>query len=387
MPRMMTLSNRFRWSTGFLWILGACLFVCSGFAAEAASAQSIVLNPMATSGGVSASVGRVDGAAETTSGEDFDGNTKVAVPDELRDLLRLGGVPESLDQLRLLEKQQQAVAHLGEACTVGVKIGAAQGCGVIITRTGLVLTAAHVAMRPGKTAEILLPDGRTVLATTLGMNRGVDAGVLRIRPDQNNGKPWPCASPGTSQHLEPGMWCIATGHPGGYDQPRGAVTRIGRILVVQPGSIVTDCALIGGDSGGPLFDLEGRLIAIHSRIGNDVADNLHVPVDHYKDGWDRLMSGESWGVLPGFKPIIGVSGNSSLGVAKVISVRAGSPADEAGIRADDVIKQFGDVRITDFSSLTSAVSDTMPGERVVVWLERGGTEFRALLVIGRAGDD
>ena len=55
---------------------------------------------------------------------------------------------------------------------------------------------------------------------------------------------------------------------------------------------ITDCALIGGDSGGPLFNLAGELIAVHSRIGNDVADNLHVPINHYADSWERMQQGE-----------------------------------------------------------------------------------------------
>lgn len=330
-----------------------------------------------------------DRIVEKTVSDDAesDGDTVVDVPGAIRSILKNGGVPDSLQELRLLEDQQTAIARRGQEVTVGVKIGPAQGCGVIITASGLVLTAAHVAMRPGKNAEILLNDGRRVMAKTLGLNRDFDAGLMRINPGQNGGKPWPSASPGTSQNLRAGMWCIATGHPGGYDQARGCVTRVGRILFVRSRSIVTDCALIGGDSGGPLFDLEGRLIAIHSRIGNDVAENLHVPIDHYRDSWDRLLTSESWGTLPGFRPVIGVTGNNSLQDAVVLSVRDGSPADEAGIEPGDVITEFGDIKITNFSSLTAAVSDTMPGERVIMWIRRAETSVRVSLEIGRGDDD
>ena len=223
--------------------------------------------------------------------------TEVPILPQLKGLLRQGGVPKTLDQLRQLERQQKRVADAAVKCTVSVTIGHAQGCGVIITATGYVLTAAHVAMRPGKVATVTLSDGRSFAATTLGMNRGVDAGLIRINPGQNGGLPWPHASLGTSSNLVPGMWCIATGHPGGYDRARGPVTRVGRILVVKPEAIYTDCALIGGDSGGPLFDIAGRLIAVHSRIGNDVADNLHVPIDHYDEAWDRMADSEAWGFL------------------------------------------------------------------------------------------
>jgi S1-C subfamily serine protease len=311
------------------------------------------------------------------------GDTDIPVAVNLTGLLSEGGVPQSIDQLRDLEAQQRKVASAAFDCTVSVKIGPAQGCGVIVTDSGYVLTAAHVAMRPGKTAEVMLSDGRVVLATTLGMNRNVDAGLIKINPNQNSGKPWPHATLGSSQQLAPGMWCIATGHPGGYDQKRGPVTRVGRILAVRPNAIVTDCALIGGDSGGPLFDISGRLIAVHSRIGNEVSDNLHVPIDHYAESWDKMQQGVSWGFLPGFRPVLGVKGSGSADKAIVDLVTSGSPADLAGIKPGDVVEEFGEKKISDFDSLKAAVLDTMPGERVRVLINRDGQSQIVTLEIGR----
>ncbi|MDA8743695.1 S1C family serine protease [Rubripirellula amarantea] len=317
-------------------------------------------------------------AASTSAG------TEVPVPADLKDLLENGGEPSSIKQLKLLERQNQFVATRGSACTVSVQIGPAQGCGVIITESGYVLTAAHVAMRPGKNAQVTLSNGRTVVARTLGMNRNVDAGLMKIEPNQNNGRPWPHATLGTSKNLTPGMWCIATGHPGGYDPSRGPVARVGRILRTRLGAIETDCALIGGDSGGPLFDIAGRLIAVHSRIGNDVSENLHVPVDFYGTSWDRMRAGEAYGYLPGFRPVLGVTGSSSGPRAVVDIVKPGSPAEEAGIVPGDEINQFGETGITNFEALKSAVSNTMPGERVPIWLRREGRSIRVVVEIGRA---
>jgi S1-C subfamily serine protease len=315
--------------------------------------------------------------------ESSDG-TEVPVATELTSILQNGGTPKTIDELHQLEQQQRKVADAAVSCAVSVQIEQAQGGGVIITESGYVLTAAHVATRPGKLAIITLSDGRRVQATTLGMNRNVDAGLIKINPDQNEGEPYPHATLGTSEKLVPGMWCIATGHPGGYDGRRGPVTRIGRILAVRPGAIVTDCALVGGDSGGPLFDISGKLIAVHSRIGNDVADNLHVPIDHYDNSWDRMQSGESWGFLPGFRPVVGVSGSKSAPQAIVEAVSAGSPADKAGIEEGDIITEFGDIVITDFASLERAVAETMPGERVKIWVDRKGNKIGFNLEIGRA---
>ncbi len=322
--------------------------------------------------------------AETSPLRSLEGvGTKIEVAGSLVDLLEKGGTPKTLDQMVQLEEQHRRVAERVAECTVNVSIGPAQGSGVLVTTDGYILTAAHVATRPGKTAIITFKNGETVTATTLGLNRTVDAGLIKINDGQSQGRQWPHASLGTSNQLRPGMWCIASGHPGGFDLNRGVVTRIGRILAVRTDALVTDCALIGGDSGGPLFDISGRLIAVHSRIGNDVADNLHVPFDHYDKTWDRLVKGEAWGYLEGFKPVLGVRGKQGADVAEIAVVNAGSPAEVAGLREGDIVEKFGDVDITDFQSLRAAVADTMPGERLKCWVRREDGRYQINVEIGR----
>lgn len=310
------------------------------------------------------------------------GQTFVAASPGLEGILS-GGAPVSLKQLSAMERQQREVVRRAAECTVSVQIGISQGCGVIVSGDGYVLTAAHVAMRANRDVSLTLSDGRKIAGRTLGLNREVDAGLIKIVDDTNNGKPWPHATLGRSNHLEPGMWCIAMGHPGGYALDRGAVARVGRILAVRRGAIVTDCALIGGDSGGPLFDLQGELIGIHSRIGNDITDNLHVPVDHYDRTWDRLAAAEVWGYLPGFRPVIGVRGTSNSDVAEIREIIPGSPAANAGLLPGDIIQQFGDVNISDFPSLKSAVDNTMPGEQIRLRIRRDDSTMRVVLEIGR----
>jgi S1-C subfamily serine protease len=311
------------------------------------------------------------------------GTTFVSAPAQLKAILA-GDQPSSLPQLQLMEGQQKKIADRAAECTVSVQMGRSQGCGVIVTPDGYVLTAAHVAMRANRDAQITLSDGTEVAAQTLGLNRSVDAGLIKIRSSTApDGQPWPHATLGSSEQLRPGMWCVAMGHPGGFDGDRGVVARVGRILAVREGALVTDCALIGGDSGGPLFDLQGKLIGVHSRIGNDVADNLHVPIDHYDESWDRLASGDAWGFLPGFKPRLGVEGSDQTGQAKILGVKPGSAADSAGIREGDVILRFGDRDVADFEGLQSAVAETMPGERVEVRVLRDGEVFMLLVRIGR----
>lgn len=325
-------------------------------------------------------------SVEAEASQTDSGGTEISIATDLVRLVERGGTPESIEQLRKLEEQQRRVADAAVACAVSISIGPAQGGGVIVTESGYILTAAHVAMRPGKPAIVTLSNGRRLRATTLGMNRNVDAGLIKINPGQNDGEPYPHATLGTSENLAPGMWCVATGHPGGYDGRRGPVTRIGRILAVADTAIVTDCALVGGDSGGPLFDLKGKLIAVHSRIGNDVADNLHVPIDYYDDSWDRMQAGEAWGYLPGFKPVIGVRGDSKSPKAEVSVVTPNSPAERAGIKVGDIIVEFGGITVTNFASLREAVAQTMPGERLRVWVIREGERRGITLEVGRASD-
>src|SRR5207237_1038368 len=87
--------------------------------------------------------------------------------------------------------------------------------------------------------------------------------------------------------------------PGGYQEKRTPVLRLGRVLNASEKSVTTDCTLVGGDSGGPLFDLDGKVIGIHSRIGPSIAFNVHVPVSTYADTWERLAASETWGSMFG----------------------------------------------------------------------------------------
>ena len=182
------------------------------------------------------------------------------------------------------------------------------------------------------------------------------------------------------------MWCIATGHPGGYDKQRGAVTRVGRILAVRDLALVTDCALIGGDRWIAFNQLVSRL-PVHSRIGNDVADNLHVPIKHYADSWERMQEGESWGYLPGFKPVLGVRGSPASDKAVIEVIRVGSPADKAGLLQEgDIVEEFGDKLWTDFKSLpvTRLRIQCLVNE-YVYWINRNGKTRIVVVEIGRAG--
>lgn len=314
------------------------------------------------------------------------GITSVRVEPGLESVLR-GNEPKGKLELIALQNQQAKVAEKINAVTVNLQHGSTQGSGVIITGDGYILTAAHVAGRPKQRINIILQDGTRIEGETMGVNRNMDAGLVVITNPTRDSKldPWPHATIGISSDLKKGQWCLATGHPGGWTPDRPAVVRVGRLLKFLPSTLITDCALIGGDSGGPLFNLNGELIGIHSRIGVDVDDNMHVPVDVFAESWDRLVKNEAWGTLPGFKPAIGVRGATdpaSSDMCKIALVDAGGPADKAGIRAGDIILKFDSLTVQNFDNLKEAVDSVTPGEQVVVELQRDGLKKSLRLVVG-----
>ena len=193
------------------------------------------------------------------------------------------------------------VADQCREATVGIVIpGGSMGSGVIISEDGLILTAAHVLPEAGGDIVIVLSDGRQVAGKALGVNRKIDSGMARITEEGT----YPTAPVAESGTMWEGDWCIAFGHGGGVQTDRPAPMRLGRMLHVTSTSepvrwLTTDCTVISGDSGGPLFDLQGNVIGIHSNIGMSVLVNRHVPISAYHAQWDDLLeAGKEVSILP-----------------------------------------------------------------------------------------
>ena len=329
---------------------------------------------------------RMSAPVDRTVDGETKGATYVSLDPSLNRLFS-GEDPKSLTDLKALQTQQSKVAAKIHQVTVNLQHGSTQGSGVLINEDGYILTAAHVAGKPKQKMWVVLHDGRRVEGVSMGVNRDTDAGLVRILKtrDENN-QPWPHAAlPAVGERVKTGQWCIAGGHPGGWVSDRPAVIRVGRILAVTDSTVVSDCSLIGGDSGGPLFDLQGKLVGIHSRIGIDVDDNMHVPMNVYMESWDRLANSEAWGVLPGFRPIIGVTADRQSDTKSeciIGTVAPRGPAAKAGIVPGDRIVRFHNAEITNFDRLKEEVDAMVPGERVNVEVLRDGKKVNLKLIIG-----
>jgi len=298
--------------------------------------------------------------------------------EEDQEFLFEGGVPESLDQLRDMEARFQKLTEQLMPATVNIQMGSSQGSGVVVTNDGYILTAAHVIGKPNQKARIVFPDGKVFRAETLGVNSGrIDSGMLKIINPKN--KSFPYVQLGISESLKLGQWVMAIGHPGGIDKSRGLVTRVGRIVSANKRVIRTDCTLVGGDSGGPLFDMNGQLIGIHSRIGQTLADNFHVPVDQYSDNWDKLADGL---ILNG-RPTLGFDVVGQSNVTK--SVREKSAAKKAGLKVGDAIIKIQDKDVADKEQMLAAISELklLPNQKITIRIKREDEEQDLDFVVGK----
>lgn len=297
--------------------------------------------------------------------------------------IQQGATPANAEELLALEKILRITAKKVIPCTVGVQMGGGSGSGVIISEDGYVLTAGHVSARADRDVSIILQDGRRVKGKTLGANHGIDSGLIKIEGDEK----WPFCEMGHSKDLAEGQWCVATGHPGGFQPGRKSPYRVGRIVKVADSGIASSCMLVGGDSGGPLFDLNGKVIGINSRIGAN-AMNIHVPVDTYHATWDRLAKGDVWGGRTGLRngtPYVGIANAPNSEEAKVGQVVENSPADQAGIQVGDVIVKFDSKPVETFAELVGLVRAKKPGNEVSLVVLRDGEEVSVKLKIGRFG--
>jgi serine protease Do len=302
-------------------------------------------------------------------------------------LLQASEPVETLQDLEKLESKVETVSQKVMPATVALlsdKTGSS-GSGVITTAEGLILTAAHVVQGADELV-VVFSDGKEVPGKVLGANYSKDIAMVQI---QGKG-PWPFAAMGNSKPLVAGDWVLALGHSAGFDAARTPPVRFGHVVSKGPGNfLTTDCTLIGGDSGGPLFDLDGKIVGINSSIGVSLTNNNHAGIDGFKEDWERIHAGEAWGQLsmdalknPNM-PVLGIGYGMPRGVkgVPVAELVPGSPAAAAGVRVGDVILSLDGNAIPDARKLLIVLAKCSPGDKVKLGISRDRKEFQVEVVL------
>lgn len=287
--------------------------------------------------------------------------------------------PRTVNDMRAMQDHLVAIVPKLAECTVNIRVGHAQGSGVLVSSDGLVLSAAHVTARPGQKLTIVTSDGKRHEGVTLGRNSAMDASMVQIISDRTD---WPYCKLSPLEKVELGEWCLVLGHPGGLDEDRGLVLRLGRVIFQNHWMIQTDCELIGGDSGGPLFDMNGHVIGINTRIGESTQYNFHVPASTYVKSWDRLVAAEDFRTHTG--AYLGISGtpNTTGNGLLITNVYPNDPAAKAGIQAGDILLTFKGEKVTDLKQLVELVGQEFAGETALLGLLREGKEIELKVRLG-----
>jgi len=210
----------------------------------------------------------------------------------LREVLA-GGVPRTAVEMLAIQQQTQKLTKQISAVTVLIESGTKRGSGVIVSTQRHLLTAAHVVGEPGSDVVVVLADGRRLRAKILGVDAEKDIAMAQI----NSKEELPFAELASSPSYAAGKWCLATGYSG-YNaseylpdadaQPRVAV-RLGRVQESRKYVVMTNCSLDHGDSGGPLFNMRGQVIGIHSRVRRSKEYSIHASISHVHRHWDQLL--------------------------------------------------------------------------------------------------
>ena len=270
------------------------------------------------------------------------------------------------------------------------------GSGFLISADGYIVTNNHVvsAGAEGATVEsitVTLADRKEYKAKLVGRDELSDLAVLKIE-----GATFPYVRFGDSRQTRVGDWILTIGNPLGQSGTvtAGIVSALNRVgqgpydRFIQP-----DAAINRGNSGGPMFDMQGNVIGINSQIlsptGGSIGIGFAIPAEQAKPIVDKLMKGQSVarGYLGLTQQEISADIAAALNITKdrgalVNGVSPNEPAARAGIRPGDVIVAVNGKEITPQQSLTYLVGNEAPGSRVTLDVLRDGKRQQIPVTLG-----
>lgn len=250
---------------------------------------------------------------------------------------------------------------------------AGQGSGMIISKDGYILTNNHV-VDDAEEIEVVLDDGTKHTAKIVGTDPHTDLAVLKIVAGR--GEAFEPIEPGDSDKLRVGEFVIAIGSPFSLASSVtvGIVSQKGRAIGALPYEdfIQSDAAINQGNSGGPLVDVDGRMVGINSMIqtagysGGNIGISFAIPVNLAMRVADAIIHKGKWE-----RPWIGVSMNTSRRGVIVEEVVDGSPAEAAGVKAGDHLVALDGAAIASPRDVQRHLMQAEVGSAVRLTVERG----------------
>ena len=271
------------------------------------------------------------------------------------------------------------------------------GSGFIIDPSGYIVTNNHV-IEDSDQITVSLQDGTQIPAKVVGRDTKTDLALLKVTPK----KPLPATHFGDSDHARVGDWVIAIGDPFGIGSTvtAGIVSARNRNINAGPYDdfIQTDAPINRGNSGGPLFDMDGNVIGINSAIfspsGGSVGIGFAIPSNLAREVVNQLrqfgMARRGWiGVrIQQMTPEIAEGlGLSTTQGALVAGVTSGGPAANAGLQNGDLITGFDGKPVPDDRVLPRIVADTPIGKTVSMDVLRKGRKQSVKITVQKLADD
>jgi serine protease Do len=270
------------------------------------------------------------------------------------------------------------------------------GSGFVVDSSGIVITNNHV-IGDANDISVLFNDGTKLKAEIIGKDAKIDIAVLRVKSD----KPLKAVPFGDSEKMRPGDWVMAIGNPFGLggSVSAGIVSARGRNIESGPydNYIQTDAAINKGNSGGPLFNMNGEVIGINTAIlsptGGSVGIGFAVPAANAVPVIDQLKQfGETRRGWLGVRiqnvdePTAEALGLGTARGALVAGVDDRGPSKPAGLEVGDVIVKFDGKDVKDSRDLPRIVASTPVGKAVDVLVVRKGKEMTKSVTLGRLED-
>ena len=265
-----------------------------------------------------------------------------------------------------------ATGPMGESGTAE-----AQGSGFVYDTIGHIVTNAHV-VDGARSVRVAFSNGKTYDATVVATDASTDLAVLKVDAPASALVPLSLAD---SSDVAVGDTVVAIGSPFGLENSvtAGIVSALGRSMEAPNGftingSIQTDAAINHGNSGGPLLDLEGKVIGVNAQIASDSGGNegvgFAIPSNTVGSIVKQLIADGS--VEHAYLGVSVTQPTGDTAGVEVAEVRGGSPAEAAGLEVGDVVTAVDGDAVSAPQGLQTAIDSKQPGDRVIVDYLRNG---------------